>query len=232
MNEQASTDFRGLGWDEAQRIVHSAVREVTKGSLTLPPPHSFEDLTQEGMTALWEASRAFDPDREVPFPQYARRAVAYALLRYLRAADPLPERSRRDLRKVQRAEERLVAAGECSPTAQQVAQQSGLTVQRVLRVRREQYEASEPRGNQPFHLEYPGLSGDTPEDRYLLWESRARIRKAILRLTTRQRAVFQMRLIERKSVVEAATAMGVSKGRVSQLSREIEEILRSALEGE
>lgn len=232
VTKQVSADFRGLGWDGARRLVRSAVREVTKGAASLPAPHSFEDLSQEGMAALWQASRDFDPGREVPFAQFARQSVAYALLRYLRMSDPLPERSRRDLRKIQRAEDDLAAAGEQSPSVHQLALATGLTPQRVLRVRREQYEATAPQDSgMSYAMDYPGLSGDTPEDRYLLWESRSRIRQAFLGLTTRQRSVFQLHFLEHKTVTETAALLGISKGRVSQLSHEVERILREAIDG-
>lgn len=222
-----------LDWRDAETIVQRAVQDVMPRAWSMFGAHSIEDLRQEGMEAFIRASRDFKGAFKVPFPVYARKAVSFALLRYLRATDPLPERTRRDLRKVTEAEDRLFNDGAINPSLSLLSKVTGLTPCRIQKVKRDAYASI------PLHPEevgsswdFPGLTGDTPEDRYLLWESRERIRKTIKGFTTRQREVFQMRYIEKQPLAEVADSLQVSKGRVSQISISIESLLRQALEGE
>ena len=221
-----------VSWDEAEVIVHGAVRALMRSGHGLSPSLSVEDLRQEGFEALLRAARTFDPTRSVPFAAYARQSVSYALLQYMRRSDPLPERSRRDLRKVVAAEQDLLAAGIAQPSTAQVARHCGLPVQRVIRVKRERYEAREISFSASAgEWDFPGLTGDTPEDRYLLWEARGRIHAVINNFTTRQQDVFVLHFLEGLPVTAVADELGVSKGRVSQVCREIRDQLKGALEG-
>lgn len=221
-----------VSWDEAEVIVHGAVRALTGRGYGLSASHSVEDLHQEGFEALLRAAREFDPTRAVPFTAFARQSVSYALLQYMRRSDPLPERSRRDLRKVMAAEQDLVAAGVTQPSTAQVARHAGLPVQRVIRVKRERYEAREvPFSSATGDWDFPGLTGDTPEDRYLLWEARGRIRTVVNNFTTRQQDVFVRHFLEGQPVTAVANELGVSKGRISQICREIRDQLKGALDG-
>lgn len=222
-----------VDWAAAQSLVAGVVRDVVGTGKTLSPSVSLEDLRQEGLEAILRASREYDPARKVPFPAYARKSVAFALRRYLRQCDPLPERSRRDLAALLKAEARLHAAGITQPTLAQLAEMAGLSPHRSLRVLREGYEAVPMAPTETSEgFDFPGLTGDTPEDRYILWEARERIRATLVSFTPRQRQVFQLRFVERRSVTQVADDLRLTKGRVSQIAAHVETLLRTALNGD
>lgn len=220
-----------VDWSAAQDMIARVVRDVAKGRNSWGPTFGEDDLCQEGAIALLKASRTFDPDRNVPFPIYARKSIAYAVKQYLREADPLPERTRRDLRKIRVAEERFLQRGISEPSIDALSRECSLTPARVLRVLREAYEAS-PHSAEATHTNAEDVAlpwGEDADWRITLWESREALHTAINSLTVRQRQVFELRIVEKRATKDVAEMLQVTPGRVSQLTNEVLHALRAAL---
>lgn len=77
---------------------------ATKLHKTLPPQVELDELLSAGHVGLVEASRSFDPARNVAFGAFARQRIRFAMIDYLRKIDML---TRADRRRVKNGELRF-----------------------------------------------------------------------------------------------------------------------------
>jgi RNA polymerase sigma factor for flagellar operon FliA len=91
----------------------------------------FDDLESEASAALWRAALRYDPVRDVPFGKFARGRITWALSDLvadigLAQLGDVTKQMKRDARKVRRAASGLLSEGIDRPTADQIAERTGL----------------------------------------------------------------------------------------------------------
>ncbi|HET7855634.1 MAG TPA: sigma-70 family RNA polymerase sigma factor [Gaiellaceae bacterium] len=219
------------------RLVMSITRNYTKAGVPLL------DLIQEGNLGLIRAVEKFDWKLGFKLSTYAtwwiRQAVARALADQGRTIR-LPVHVAEQARKVLRARRILTQKLNRDPTVEEIADESGFTVERV----RELFDLVED----PVSLETPVGDGeslygdliedtksDQPDDATAKQLRSVELAEAMLRLNPRMRHVLAMRFglngQTPKTLEEVGTDLGITRERVRQLESRALRELRSVAPG-
>ena len=219
------------------RLVMSITRNYTKASVPLL------DLIQEGNLGLIRAVEKFDYRLGFKLSTYAtwwiRQAVARALADQGRTIR-LPVHVAEQVRKVLRARRILTQKLNRDPTVEEIAKESGFTVERV----QELFELVED----PVSLETPvgdgeslygdlieDIHSDRPDDATAKELRSVELAEAMHRLNPRMRRVLAMRFgLEGhtpKTLEEVGTDLGITRERVRQLESRALRELRSVAPG-
>jgi RNA polymerase primary sigma factor len=219
------------------RLVMSITRNYTKAGVPLL------DLIQEGNLGLIRAVEKFDWKLGFKLSTYAtwwiRQAVARALADQGRTIR-LPVHVAEQARKVLRARRILTQKLNRDPTAEEIAKESGFTVERV----QELFELVED----PVSLETPvgdgeslygdlieDIHSDRPDDATAKQLRSVELAEAMLCLNPRMRRVLAMRFgLEGhtpKTLEEVGTDLGITRERVRQLESRALRELRSVAPG-
>jgi RNA polymerase sigma-B factor len=198
-----------------------------------------EDLVQVASLGLLKAIDRFDLDREIAFASFATPTIIGELKRYFRDKS-WTVRVPRDLQeltlKVNRTADELEGELGRAPTAAQVADRVGVTVEEVLEAR---VAASARHG---LSLDRPGGESDDEDaslgDRLgVVDESLSRTEDAVTverlmaSLAERERTILHLRFHEDLTQMEIAQRLGLSQMHVSRLIRQSITRLRAAAGG-
>jgi RNA polymerase primary sigma factor len=201
---------------------------------------SFLDLIHEGTLGLIEAAKRFDPERNVKFISYAvwwvRQAIFHALSEHTRVFR-LPQKLSGQISKVGNARQRLTTELNRSPTNEEVAEKTSLSLQEVeelLKVAGDDLSLSSAVGEDGT-LEL----GDTLEQETIpsveleLMKSsfEEQIRRAMLEeLDEKEQGVIKMRFgldgEEPRTLQEIGEELGLSRERIRQIESKAKEKLR------
>jgi RNA polymerase sigma-B factor len=187
-----------------------------------------EDLEQVACLALVRAVEGFDPARDVAFSSYAVPSITGALKRHYRDCG-WSVRVPRDLQelamRVQRLSEAAAAGSGVSPTAAQIAQHAGVSVEEVIEAR-EAYQALHADS-----LDQPRRSSDDDESVSLLETigtrdtgfevafDRVLLDSLLETLEERDRAIVRLYYLEELTQAEIGDRLGYSQMHISRLLR-------------
>jgi RNA polymerase primary sigma factor len=232
-----------------QRGDHKALQRLVESNLRFVVSYakryrglglSFLDLIHEGTLGLIEAAKRFDPNRNVKFISYAvwwvRQAIFHALSEHTRVFR-LPQKLSGQISKVGNARQQLTTELRRSPTNEEVAEKTSLTLEEVeelLKVAGDNLSLSTAVG-EDGNLEL----GDTLEQETIpsveleLIKSsfEAQVRRAMLEeLDEKERGVIQMRFgldgEDPRTLQEIGEALGLSRERIRQIESKAKEKLR------
>jgi RNA polymerase sigma-B factor len=180
-----------------------------------------EDLTQVGMVALVGAADRFDPARGVDFRSFAAPTVLGEIRRYFRDkawAVRVPRGLKDDWATVNSAAEALMGRLGRSPSAAEIAGETGMDLDRVLDALGAR-SAYRPRSltrltddDEVGDLELP-----TAEDGYALVEERMALADGLRNLPPRERVILHLRFEHGMYQSEIAARLGISQMHVSRL---------------
>jgi RNA polymerase sigma factor FliA len=102
-------------------------REAARLHRRLPPSVELGDLASDGFLGLLDAIDRFDPAKS-QFPTFACRKIHGAMLDGLRSRDPISRTTRRKVRNLETAIERLRAKTGANPTPQELAGELGISL--------------------------------------------------------------------------------------------------------
>jgi RNA polymerase primary sigma factor len=232
-----------------QRGDHKALQRLVEANLRFVVSYakryrglglSFLDLIHEGTLGLIEAAKRFDPERNVKFISYAvwwvRQAIFHALSEHTRVFR-LPQKLSGQISKVGNARQQLASELNRSPTNEEVAEKTALSLQEVeelLKVAGDDLSLSSTVGEDGT-LEL----GDTLEQETIpsveleLMKSsfEEQIRRAMLEeLDEKEQGVIKMRFgldgEEPRTLQEIGEALGLSRERIRQIESKAKEKLR------
>lgn len=203
----------------------------------------YDDLMQEGTVGLMRAVERFDVDRGVKFSTYAACWIRHALVDSLDQAHliRMPAKAQRSMTAVKRAEGELRGRTRGAPTAEAVAEHTGLSAERVRSLRgaaRVTASLDEPIGEEGTPLAELIADRDAVDPwRHLdRLELRRRVWSSLKALSKRHREVVVRRYGlaggEAQSHAQIAAALGIGDERSRQLEREALRRLRELEAGQ
>lgn len=210
-----------------QRLAQSMVTRFCRR------PEERQDLEQVVQIALLRALDRFDPDRSVEFSTFAWATVRGEIKRYYRDHTwrmRVPRRLQESYLAVAAAVDELSHDLARSPTLEELAQHTGLTVEDVV-------EAIEVRhAYRLVSLDVP-VRADDPEPLALgaldpgmaATEDRHTVDALVARLPPREQRIVMLRFVEEMTQAEIASQVGLSQMQVSRLlARSLEHLRRWA----
>ena len=181
-----------------------------------------EDLWAAGAMGLIEASRRFDPSRDVKFETFAEHRVRGAMVDEMRRMDHLPRRLRDDADKVERAHGKLAQQLHREPTVEEVAGAVGGQLEDVMEVMQLLQPAV------PVAEEIATSEALPADEAYDQHERQRVLAAAIAELPERLRILLALYYDEALTYREIAKILQVSEPRVCQLHSEAMKRLRGS----
>jgi len=219
--------------DDTVRDHMPLVGHLVREMLARVPAHvSRDDLLSAGYAALVAAARGFDEGRGVPFARFAAARVRGALLDELRGLDWASRSVRQRARRTDTARQELTAELGRAPTAAEVADKLGCSVEDIA--------GSDEDVQRAVVFSLQGFAtagaddmvtdqGAGPEEMLIRRERMGYLKHAVDALPDRLRAVVVGYFFEERPMAQIAVQLGVTESRVSQLRSEALGLLRDGL---
>jgi RNA polymerase sigma factor for flagellar operon FliA len=227
-----------------EEVVHKYLHLVKyvagRLSINLPPNVEINDLINDGILGLIDATEKYDDARGVKFETYAITRINGAILDALRALDWVPRAVRQRARELERVYQELESEYGRAATADEVADRMGLT-RKELDVLRQKIRGTSVLSLEEFlpnekGYEIPllGTLKDTETDVTSAVEARevkAALVKAVEDLPPQERTVISLYYFEGLTLKEIKAVLNVSESRVSQIHAQAVIHLRGKLRG-
>ena len=188
------------------------------------------ELASAASLALVMASRAFDPERGVPFGRYASQRIRGAILDELRSRDWVSRAARQQARALSKVREELTAGMGRVPTRGELAEAMGTTVTAV------DIATADADVTMVAIEDNPDLFANThadpspgPEESLLANEELQYLHAAIDCLPERLQTVVNELFFNDCPVTELAERLGVTQSRISQMRSEAISLLRDGV---
>ena len=200
----------------------------------LPSHVSRDDLTSAGLMALFQASKAYDPNTGVPFNRYANTRIRGAILDDLRGADWASRGVRSRQRRLSQTEDKLTTELGRTPKNAELAASLGVS-EKELAETRDEAQRSMVLSMQGFTADGASLDDHLPthtpgpEQELLHRERLGYLRSAILVLPERLKHVIEGYFIQERPMAELAEELEVSESRISQMRAEALVLLRDGM---
>lgn len=194
-----------------------------------------EELFQVGAEGLTKAAARFEPDRGYAFSTYAVPMIIGEVKRYLRDNSTLRvSRSLRDTAyKALSAKEALTTRNQKEPSITEIADEIGISSEDIC----EALDALQA----PVSL-YDPVFNDGGDTLYVIDQIRDKkdyadtfisnfaIKKAIEKISERERQIILLRFYDGKTQMEVANMIGISQAQVSRLEKDALKSMRKYLE--
>ena len=214
--------------DERQQLVLSHMQDVKQIARSilrrLPASVQLDDLIQAGSIGLIDAARRFGPQRNMPFPQYARIRITGAIFDSLRELDWASRYFRTRQQKLDNATRALESKLGRKPGSDEVADSMGMdlntfyefaqAVQDRQEVDFEPQEDSERRSVQESVADDPEKRPDAVCHQN---ESRRELRRMIARLPQDEANVLVLYYFKNWTMARIARSIRKTESRVSQI---------------
>jgi len=208
----------------------------------LPDWVDHQDLLSAGVLGLIKALDRFDPGRGVKFETYATPVIRGEIMEALRAKDWAPRGVRRRAREVARAVADLEAELARPPTAEEIAEHMGLTVEgyeailadtarAALLSFEEIFEETEERPSPPGLQQQEELWDEGLDPLAALEQEDLKriVAEAVERLPEREKHVVALYYQEEMTLKEIGAILGVTESRVCQIHSQAMARVRAAV---
>jgi RNA polymerase sigma factor for flagellar operon FliA len=192
------------------------------GRLPLHVP--LEDLVHDGVLGLIEAVDKFDPHKQVQLKSYAKFRIRGAILDSLRANDWSPRILRRRARHLKKTRQEMSAVLSRTPTDAELAAQLGMDLSALQALQSElrglhlaSLQAFSGQNALQEDLPFPCQDAADPFSLCLRDEMKDHLARAMDGLDERERRVFDLYYRQELTMREAASVLGVTESRVSQI---------------
>jgi RNA polymerase sigma factor for flagellar operon FliA len=227
-----------------EEIVHKYLHLVKyvagRISINLPPNVEINDLINDGILGLIDATEKYDDARGVKFETYAITRINGAILDALRALDWVPRAVRQRARELERVYQELESEYGRGATTDEVAERMGLTrkeldvlMQKIRGTSVLSLEEFLP-NEKGYEIPLLGTLKDAESDVTSAVEARevkAALVKAVDDLPPQERTVISLYYFEGLTLKEIKGVLNVSESRVSQIHAQAVIHLRGKLRG-
>lgn len=185
----------------------------------LPKNIELSDLISAGSLGLMEALRRFRPQLGIRFETYAENRIKGAMLDELRKLDWFSRTLRQRIRQIDEASWKIENEKGCPATEEELHEVTGLAIKDI----RIGLEALQNNAFLSLDVIQDTVAHHTSEKEGAPYEDTAateivdRVSKLIDTLTDREKLVLSLYYSDELNMSEAASVMGVTEGRVSQL---------------
>jgi RNA polymerase sigma factor for flagellar operon FliA len=225
-----------------EEVVHKYLHLVKyvagRISINLPPNVEINDLINDGILGLIDATEKYDDARGVKFETYAITRINGAILDALRALDWVPRAVRQRARELERVYQELEAELGRAASEEEVAERMGLTrkeldvlMQKIRGTSVLSLEEFLP-NEKGYEIPLLGTLKDSDNDVTSAVEARevkAALVKAVEDLPPQERTVISLYYFEGLTLKEIKGVLNVSESRVSQIHAQAVIHLRSKL---
>ena len=216
------SSFSTTVWSERERSMIERLPQVRLIAAQLhrrcPSQVLLEDLVSAGFIGLVEASKRFDPARNLKFKTLAEHRIRGAMLDYLRSFDPLP----RAVRRFVRQREAVLAGLKGTASEEEIAAAMKIPIERYRRLSQMANSSNAEPQDRSARV---GVVDPPAGYRLTL---RREVSDALNRLPECERTIM-LALGEGYSLREISRDLKVTPGRVSQLRQQALITLRIAL---
>ena len=216
--------------DDAQALVQNNLPLVKyvlgKLSRNLPPMVDRDDLYAAGSMGLLEAARRYDPSRKVPFHSYAIPRIWGAMVDEMRSHDRLSSDMREQVTRLEACRQRLQQEKGGNPSQESMAEQLGITVERVARLMTlatVNYKYATTDGGAVetemgrMYVRRGATPPRTPFEEVSFRDRKAKLAECIGSLPKREKEVIMLRYHEGLYLHEIGKLLNVSESRVCQI---------------
>jgi RNA polymerase sigma factor for flagellar operon FliA len=221
--DAGETAWRDFSHAQQEAIVRHFAPKVKYLALRLksrlPKNVELSELVSAGTLGLMESFSKFRPNLGFKFDTYAENRIRGAMLDELRRMDWLPRGLRQRARRLDEAMQKLEGASGNTPTEAELAEATGLDQKEVregLEALQSQLCLSLDSIQDTFSTDSAKGEGE-PYARTATQEMLERVASLIDQLTPREKLVLSLYYTDELNMREAAEAMGITEGRVSQL---------------
>lgn len=215
---------------ENTALVGFAVSEI---GMRLPAHVDREDLRSAGLMGLVQAAQSYDAERGVPFRHYASTRIRGSIMDELRSHDWASRSVRQAGRHREAAVDRLTASLGRTPSAQEIAEVMGVSVNDLHSVESALHRSTvlslDAAPTTEFFESAIPEKHDSPEDGLVRSEEFGYLKAAVSALPERLRAVVTGYFLEGRPMAEIADELGITESRVSQIRAEALVLLRDGL---
>ncbi|AOM83161.1 FliA/WhiG family RNA polymerase sigma factor [Salisediminibacterium beveridgei] len=199
---------------------------VQRIGIHLPKNVSHDDLRSHGLMGLYDALEKFDLKRELKFDTYASFRVRGAIIDGLRQEDWLPRTLRDKAKKIEQVTETLEQQLGRNVTAMEIADETGMTENEVIRTSNESYfshrlSIDEPTQDDDQTETYASSIADqqslTPAESLSKQSDYAELAEAIQTLNEKEQLVITLFYYEELTLTEIGEALSLSTSRISQI---------------
>ncbi|GBG14012.1 RNA polymerase sigma factor for flagellar operon FliA [Novimethylophilus kurashikiensis] len=187
----------------------------------LPGNVLLEDLIQDGTVGLIRAFREHDPQKDIPFHQYATQKIRWAIQDGLRAADWAERSVRGNANKISKTSQELQVRLGRKPNYSELADALHLRVDDVAAMMGEAFGHEFVRLHDDDEHAVHDIPDSSMEPSAIVERRHAYSRavNCLKTLSINERRAFILRVMCEMSGQQAAEEMGVSESRVSQLHK-------------
>ncbi len=204
--------------------------------LNLPPNFAIEDITSFGVEGLIDAIERFSPDKGAHFETYAIMRIRGTIIDKIRSQDWLPRSTRKKIKDIKTAVEKLKQELGRTPTTEEIADFLGMEKDKINSLLSEDTSIGSL-----YDKKYSGDEGieliDTIEDtssvnpleRLEEKDVKNELQAALKKLPERERMVMVLYYHENMTLKEIGESIEVSESRVCQIHAQAIMKLRNIL---
>lgn len=219
-SQQGDKEAREILIEKNLGLVHAIVRRFIGRGVEQ------EDLFQIGTIGLIKAIDHFDLSFDVRFSTYAVPLISGEIKRFLRDDGPVkvPRTIKESGIKVNVARQKLQSAWGREPTINEIAQESGLSVEEVVLATEAEYKMDsiyDPvyRNDGKELMLMDTIGKEDKENEALL--NHMLLQQLLQELTETESILIRMRYFQDKTQVEVAEHLGISQVQVSRMEKKI-----------
>lgn len=208
-------------------LEHLPLVKAMAGSMRkkLPANVDLDDLVHAGILGLLGAVANFDPQKEVPFPIFAKYRIRGAMLDSLRKLDSASRNLRRRQREAAAATWELTLTLSRVPTDAEIAEKLGMGIdswhKMILDLRNAQVVSVAMGPDEASHqLDFPSKQEVHPDSIYSHAQMCSMLRVAIETMPTNYQTVLNLYYGQDMTMKDIAATMKVDQSRISQIHKE------------
>jgi RNA polymerase sigma-B factor len=220
-------------------IYYQPIVKMAAGKMSRNKPDLYEDLFQVAQMSMLRLFQQFDCTMGIPFEAYAMKSIIGHLKNYLRDKSwfiKVPRRIKEKGLLIQHAVDELTVALERSPRMDEIANYLELSVEETIEIMagRECYNyisLDTPLSSEEDSSTIGDLMGSQADD-YQLFEMRADLDEAMVKLKKDERIIIFLAYNEGQSQRQIAEQLGISQMSVSRIQKRAISKLKELLIGQ